>query len=235
MSANIIDGKAVAAKIREEIRREVAELNTRGVRPGLATVLVGEDPASQIYVRNKHKACEEAGLASFNILLPKNSTEEAVLSKISELNKDPKVHAILVQLPLPAQIRSDKVLLSIRPDKDADGFHPQNLGKLFAAKDMKDLSSQEDFIPLPCTPRGCIELIASTGISLAGKNAVVVGRSTIVGKPMAALLLAHHATVTITHSRTRDLAGECRRADVLVAAIGKSRMIKADLVSLAPS
>ena len=230
MSAQIIDGKAVAAEIRGRIRSEVEALKASGVTPGLATLLVGEDPASQIYVKNKHKACQEAGMNSFHHTMSKDASHQAVLDKVKEMNADPAVHGILVQLPLPPQIDADEILVSIDPRKDADGFHPYNLGRLLAAKDFEALMSDPDPVPVPCTPRGCVALIEKTGVSMKGKNAVVVGRSNIVGKPMALLLLGLHATVTVVHSRTKDLAGICREADVLVAAIGKPRMITGDMV-----
>jgi methylenetetrahydrofolate dehydrogenase (NADP+)/methenyltetrahydrofolate cyclohydrolase len=230
MSAQIIDGKAVAAEIRGQIRAQVEALKASGLTPGLATLLVGEDPASQIYVKNKHKACQEAGMTSFNYTLPKDSSHQAVLDKVRELNADPRVHGILVQLPLPPQVNSDEILNAIDPRKDADGFHPYNLGRMLAAKDYEALINDPDPVPLPCTPRGCVALIERTGVSMKGKNAVVVGRSNIVGKPMALLLLGLHATVTVTHSRTKDLAGVCREADILIAAIGKPKMITGDMI-----
>ena len=230
MSAQIIDGKAVAALQKDRIRKEVEALKAAGVTPGLATLLVGEDPASQVYVKSKHKACQEAGMASFNHHLPKEATTQAVLDKVRELNEDPQVHGILVQLPLPPQVDADLVLSAILPEKDADGFHPYNVGRMLAAKDFRELTENKNPVPLPCTPHGCIALLKHTGVPLAGKNAVVVGRSMIVGKPMMALLLAQHATVTVAHSRTQDLPGVCRRADILVAAIGKPRMITGDMV-----
>ncbi len=223
-TANIIDGKKISAEVRAEIKIQVEKLKTRGIFPGLATLLVGEDPASKIYVSSKHKACQEAGLASFNHTLPKDASTESVLQKVEELNRDPKVHGMLIQLPLPPQVDSEKVLMSVAPGKDADGFHPTNLGRMFAAKDRREIDKLG--IPIPCTPLGCMVLIEKTGISLAGKNAVVVGRSLIVGKPVATLLLASHCTVTIAHSRTQDLPAVCRTADILVAAVGRAKMIE---------
>lgn len=230
MSAKIIDGKAIAAEMRAELQREVQALSAAGVVPGLATLLVGADPASQIYVKSKHRACQEAGIASFNHTLPKDAGQKTVMEKVAELNRDPKVHAILVQLPLPPQIDSHAVLTSIDPRKDADGFHPVNLGTLFAAKDYGELMEPGRAVPLPCTPHGVLVLLEKSGVPIAGKNAVVVGRSMIVGKPMAALLLSRHATVTIAHSKTKDLEQVCRGADILVAAVGKPRMIQGDMV-----
>ncbi len=230
MSAKIIDGKQIAAQIRQELAAEVSELKTKGISPGLATLLVGEDSASQVYVRSKHKACQDTGIVSFNHTLPQNTDTAQVLAKVHALNDDPAVHGILVQLPLPPQVDSKAVLTAIRPSKDVDGFHPQNLGALFSAKDISELENGPDPVPVPCTPRGVIALIKSTGLSMSGKNAVVLGRSVIVGKPAAVLLLAHHATVTIVHSRTQNLVEYCSKADILVAAIGKAKMVKADMV-----
>ena len=224
MTAQIIDGKKIAADVRAEIKAEVEKLKASGVVPGLATILAGEDPPSKIYVSAKHKACQEAGLASFNHALPRDTTTETVLKKVDELNQDPKIHGILIQLPLPPQVNADRILEFVDPKKDADGFHPSNLGRLFGAKDIREINRLG--IPIPCTPMGCMVLIEKTGIPLAGKTAVVVGRSLIVGKPAAALLLANHCTVTIAHSRTRDLPSLCRSADILVAAIGKAKMIE---------
>ncbi len=223
-TAHIIDGKKVSAEVRAEIKTEVERLKSSGLVPGLATLLVGEDPASKIYVGSKHKACQEAGIVSFNHTLPKDADTETVFQKVQELNRDPKVHGILVQLPLPSQIDSEKILTAVDPNKDADGFHPTNLGRLISAKDMKEINALG--IPIPCTPLGCMVLIEKTGVSLAGKNAVVVGRSLIVGKPVAALLLASHCTVTIAHSKTQNLPAVCREADVLVAAVGRAKMVE---------
>ena len=216
----IIDGKALAKEKRAEIAKQVEALKEKGVTPGLAVVLVGEDPASQIYVRNKHKACEEVGIYSRKITLPEETTEEELLKIIDELNNDPEIDGILVQLPLPKHIDPDKVILSISPDKDVDGFHPVNAGRL--------LTGQDGFFP--CTPLAVMELIKSAGVDVSGKEAVVVGRSNIVGKPVSMLLLRENATVTICHSKTKDLADVCRRADILVAAVGRPEMITADYV-----
>ncbi len=230
MSAQILDGKALAAEIRGKIKPEVDALKSAGVWPGLATLLVGENPASQVYIRSKHKACQEVGIRSFNLTLSQSSTNAEVMRKVEDLNADPQVHGILVQLPLPLQIDSNAVLSLIHPDKDVDGFHPQNLGRLFSAKDARDIFSAAKPIPVPCTPQGVIALIHKTGVPIAGRNAVVVGRSVIVGKPVFSLLLAHHATVTIAHSQTPNLAAVCRDADLLVVAIGIANKITGNMV-----
>lgn len=220
MSATIIDGKAVAREMEDAMREEVAAMASAGLRPGLAVVLVGEDPASKVYVGNKEKACERLGIASFAYRLPEETSEAEVLALIEELNSRKDVHGILVQLPLPEQISSKRVLLAINPAKDVDGFHPLNVGSLFV-----------DESPLPpCTPSGVMELLKRSGVELKGKSAVVVGRSNIVGKPVAILLLKEHATVTICHSRTVNLPDVCRGADVLVAAVGKAEMVKGDWI-----
>ena len=218
--AAIIDGKAVSAKLRQEMKGEVAALQAKGIAPGLAVVLVGEDPASQVYVRNKIRACEELGIRSQDHRLPTDTTQERLLELIGELNNDPAVHGILVQLPLPKQISDQAVIAAIDPKKDVDAFHPQNVGKI--------VQGNYDF--LPCTPAGVMALLRSTGVPVAGKECVVIGRSNIVGKPMALLMLHEHATVTICHSRTRDLAEVCRRADILIVAIGKARFVTAGMV-----
>ncbi|MEW6095818.1 MAG: bifunctional methylenetetrahydrofolate dehydrogenase/methenyltetrahydrofolate cyclohydrolase FolD [bacterium] len=228
MPAKIIDGNAIANQIREEVAKEVEKLKTKGITPGLATILVGEDPASQVYVRNKGKACEKAGIYSDQHTLPANISEDELLKLIATLNNDTKINGILVQLPLPRHIDEVKVLNAISPDKDVDGFHPVSVGKFFTVKDFNEMVKQGLF--LPCTPHGVIELLVRSGVNLSGAEAVVVGRSNIVGKPVAMLLLANNATVTICHSRTKDLAQVCQRADVLVAAIGKPEFIKADMV-----
>lgn len=216
----IIDGKALAKQKRAEMAQIVQELKAMGVTPGLAVVLVGEDPASEIYVRNKHKACEEVGIYSRVIKLPEDTKEEDLLKLIDELNQDSALDGILVQLPLPKQIDPDKVIERILPNKDVDGFHPVNAGKL--------LTGQTGFVS--CTPLGILELIKSTGIDISGKEAVVIGRSNIVGKPVAHLLLQENATVTICHSKTKNLKEVCQRADILVAAVGKPQLITADYV-----
>ena len=219
--AKLISGKAVSAALRTQIREETAALReNHGIHPGLAVVLVGNDPASQIYVRNKQKACEEVGFRAFEYRLNENSTQEQLLDLIRVLNKDDKVHGILVQLPLPKHIDEQTVILTIAPEKDVDAFHPMNVGRIMIG----------NYEFLPCTPAGVIELIDSTGVDLNGANCVVVGRSNIVGKPMAMLLLHRNATVTICHSRTRNLAEVCAGADILVSAVGKPHFIRADMI-----
>ena len=214
---NLIDGKAMAANLRADISRRVALLKERhGVTPGLSVVLVGEDPASEVYVRNKGKSMLEAGMNSATYKLPDSTSHDEVMAKVEELNNDPKVHGILVQLPLPDQVDSDAILNAINPDKDVDGFHTLNVGRLNSGQDAM----------VPCTPVGCLLMLKEVVGDLTGMQAIVVGRSNIVGKPMAALLLKEHCTVTIAHSRTRDLAGECRRADIVIAAVGRARMVK---------
>jgi methylenetetrahydrofolate dehydrogenase (NADP+)/methenyltetrahydrofolate cyclohydrolase len=217
MAAEIIDGKAIAARVRAEVGEQVRDLFAKtGVRPGLAAVRVGEDPASRIYVAGKIKACEETGLASFLHVLPESTSQPELLALVKRLNADPLVHGVLVQLPLPKQIDPNAVLDTLAPAKDVDGFGPLNAGALFTGRPGLR----------PCTPLGCLRLLDEAKTKLAGVNALVVGRSNIVGKPMALLLLERHATVTIAHSRTVDLAAEVSRADVLVAAVGKGEMIK---------
>lgn len=219
--AKLISGKAVSAALRTQIREETAALReNHGIHPGLAVVLVGNDPASQIYVRNKQKACEKVGFRAFEYRLNENSTQEQLLDLIRVLNKDDKVHGILVQLPLPKHIDEQTVILTIAPEKDVDAFHPMNVGRIMIG----------NYEFLPCTPAGVMELIDSTGVDLNGANCVVVGRSNIVGKPMAMLLLHRNATVTICHSRTRNLAEVCAGADILVSAVGKPHFIRADMV-----
>jgi methylenetetrahydrofolate dehydrogenase (NADP+)/methenyltetrahydrofolate cyclohydrolase len=219
--AQIIDGKALAQTIREGIAEEVRllEKNT-GIKPGLAAVLVGDDPASAVYVKNKKIACEKAGLYPQEHRLPASTTQEALLKLIQQLNVDPRIHGILVQLPLPPGIDSQVILQAVSPEKDVDGFHPVNVGRLVGG----------DPVFIPCTPKGVIEMIDSTGQDIAGKRAVVIGRSNIVGKPVAMLLLHRHATVTICHSRTKDLPGVAHEADVLIAAIGKPLFVTSDMV-----
>ncbi|MDR1113697.1 MAG: bifunctional 5,10-methylene-tetrahydrofolate dehydrogenase/5,10-methylene-tetrahydrofolate cyclohydrolase, partial [Candidatus Margulisbacteria bacterium] len=218
MPAVIIDGKKIAQSISEKIKTEVTKL---AVKPGLAVILVGADPASQVYVNSKEKACQEIGFYSEVHCLPETTGEAELLALIQKLNVDPKIHGVLVQLPLPRQINEDKIILAVDPAKDVDCFHPTNTGALFSG-----MSSAV----LPCTPAGCIELIKSTGISLAGKKAVVVGRSNIVGKPAAMLLLQNNCTVTLCHSRTADLAAEVRQADIVIAAVGKADIITGEMV-----
>ncbi|MCL1926214.1 MAG: bifunctional methylenetetrahydrofolate dehydrogenase/methenyltetrahydrofolate cyclohydrolase FolD [Syntrophorhabdaceae bacterium] len=217
MTAALIDGKAIAASVRAEVKTKVAELVARtGVRPGLTVVLVGEDPASRIYVRNKEKAADEAGFLSRMIELPTETEERELLKVVSRLNADPSVHGILVQLPLPKHIDSGKVIKAIDPAKDVDGLNPVNAGLLFAG----------DAGFIPCTPYGVMRMLDHEKIELKGKHAVVVGRSNLVGKPVAMLLLSRHATVTLCHSRTEDLSSVVRSGDVVIAAVGKARMIR---------
>ena len=217
----IIDGTKIAQDIRRSVREETLAFTEKtGVVPGLAVVLAGDDPASKVYVGRKAKACAEAGFLSREYKLSADVGEAELLALIRDLNNDPQIHGILVQLPLPKHIATDKIIAAIDPSKDVDGFHPANVGRLVTGSPL--------FVP--CTPRGIMELIARTGISLSGKDAVVIGRSNIVGKPMALLLLAQNATVTMCHSKTKDLSAVTSRADVLIAAIGKPRMITADMV-----
>jgi methylenetetrahydrofolate dehydrogenase (NADP+)/methenyltetrahydrofolate cyclohydrolase len=218
--AVVLDGKAFAAGVRARVGAEVARLAGAGVVPGLAVVLVGEDQASQVYVRAKHKATVEAGMASFEHRPPADTSEAELLALVGRLNADPAVHGILVQLPLPGHLDSDLVINAIDPGKDVDGFHISNVGLL--------ATGQKAMVP--CTPLGCLMMLRAHHGRLAGLEAVVVGRSNIVGKPMAQLLLADSCTVTVAHSRTRDLAGVCRRADILVAAVGRAEMIPGDWV-----
>lgn len=221
MTAIRIDGNALAAKVRDRIAAEVSALKARGVTPGLAVVLVGEDPASQVYVRNKVAACAKVGMHSVMHKLPAATTEAELLALIDSLNRDATIHGILVQLPLPKHITEKKVLEAVAAHKDVDGFHAENVGAL--------MIGEPRFVS--CTPAGCMEMLRDIGMTdLRGKHAVVVGRSNIVGKPMAMLLLHANATVTICHSGTKDLEAQCRQADILVAAVGRPRFIKADMV-----
>lgn len=220
MSAAVIDGKQVAAQVLEEVGREVEQLKAAGVTPGLAVVLVGDDPASQVYTSNKERTARELGMHSVLYRLPATSTQDEVADLVRTLNRDPAIHGILVQSPLPKGLDMDAVVRLIDPLKDVDGFHPENVGRLWTGQDGL----------VPCTPAGVMRLLEAYGVDPKGKHAVVVGRSNIVGKPMAALLLARHATVTICHSRTPDLAETCRRADILVAAVGKLQMITGEYV-----
>ena len=220
--ARILSGKEFAARIKEDAARGVAELKTAGVLPRLAVIIVGSDPASEVYVRNKQRTCEELGIRSDHIALPAETSKEELLACIEELNVDPEVHGILVQLPLPAQIAEDEeeILSHIDPRKDVDGFHPVNVGHLvLGAPGLR-----------PCTPAGCIRMLDYAGIPIEGAHAVIIGRSNIVGKPMAHLLLERNATVTICHSRTQNLAAIARTADILVAAVGRPHFVTADMV-----
>jgi methylenetetrahydrofolate dehydrogenase (NADP+)/methenyltetrahydrofolate cyclohydrolase len=223
MSAQIIDGKAMAAKVREAVAADVAALKREtGVTAGLAVVIVGDDPASHVYVRNKARSTVEVGMQSFEHRLPETTSEPELLDLIARLNRDASVHGILVQLPLPGQIDSRRVIEAIDPDKDVDGFHPVNVGRLSAGE--RSL--------VPCTPSGCIILAKSVRADLKGVEAVVVGRSNIVGKPVAQLLLREDCTVTIAHSRTRDLPAVVRRADLVIAAVGRPEMVRGDWIKL---
>ena len=219
--AIIINGKEVSAKLREDLKLEVADfIKNTGITPGLAVIIVGEDPASQVYVRNKHKGCVDAGMRSFEITMPESTTEDELLAKIAELNSNDDVHGILVQLPLPKHINEDKIINAISPEKDVDAFHPVNVGKIMTGK----------YSFLPCTPAGIMALLEYYKIDISGKTCVVIGRSNIVGKPMALLLLEKNGTVTVCHSRTRDLAAVTKTADILVVAIGKANFVGADMV-----
>ena len=221
MPAKLIDGTAIGAAMRKELGTEIAALKKKGIKPGLAVVLVGDNPASEVYVRMKGKACEEAGMHSVTIKRPKETSEAELLQELDRLNNDAAIHGILVQLPLPKQIDPQAVLNAIDPDKDVDGFHVVNAGRL--ATGGQGL--------VPCTPLGCLLLLKDRLGDLTGKRAVVVGRSNIVGKPMAQLLLNENCTVTIAHSRTRDLPAECRRADIVIAAVGKAEMVRGDWIA----
>lgn len=217
--AQILDGKALAARVRAELKEQIeAGVAAGRPRPGLATVIVGEDPASQVYVRNKRRACDEVGMANFHTEMPADAGQAAVLAEVQRLNADPDVHGILVQLPLPSGHGYDEnaVLAAIDPGKDADGFHPLNQGALMQGRQA----------PVPCTPKGCMRLLEETGVNPSGKKAVVVGRSNIVGKPVALLLLQKHCTVTVCHSRTADLAAEVAGADIVVAAVGVAELVR---------
>lgn len=220
MSAVKMDGKALSAKVRGSILAETEALKAKGVTPGLAVIIVGNDPASEIYVRNKEKACAECGFYSEKYALPAETTQEELLGLIAQLNESSQISGILCQMPVPAHIDEQAVIDAIAPEKDVDAFHPVNVGKIMVG----------NFDFLPCTPAGVMELLAEYGIDPKGKECVVVGRSNIVGKPMSMLLLHQHGTVTICHSRTRDLAEVCRRADILVAAVGKAAFITPDMV-----
>ncbi len=220
MAAKLIDGKVLSAAVKERLRLQTEELKAAGVTPGLAVILVGEDPASQIYVRNKEKACEQVGIRSVVLRLNENTSQQVLEEHIRRFNDDETIDGILVQVPLPGHMDEAAALSLIRPDKDVDGFHVVSMGRLF--------SGQETLIA--CTPKGVMEMIHSTGVSPSGKEAVVVGRSNNVGKPIAMLLLQENATVTVCHSRTRDLPSHTRRADILVAAVGRPKFITGDMV-----
>jgi methylenetetrahydrofolate dehydrogenase (NADP+)/methenyltetrahydrofolate cyclohydrolase len=224
MSAQIIDGKKIAQQMREELKKEVEHLKAKGIVPGLGVVLVGEDPASQSYVRSKERACEKIGIYSDDNRLPAETKQEELLSLIEKMNSDDKIHGILVQLPLPDQIDEQAVLLAIDPNKDVDGFHPVNIGKMVAG--------QKAF--LPCTPHGIIQLLIKSGVTIEGSHVVIVGRSNIVGKPLANLLIQkapnRNATVTVCHTRTKNIAEQTRQADIVVAAAGRPNTITADMI-----
>ncbi len=217
MAAQIIDGKAVSARVKDEVRQEIER---EGLEVGLAVVIVGNDPASRVYVNNKKKACEVCGIKSYEYALPEETTDEQLLELIDTLNADEKVNGILVQLPLPKHMNEEAVIARISPAKDVDAFSASNVGKIMIG----------DYAFLPCTPAGCMELIRSTGVEVSGRECVVIGRSNIVGKPMAMLLLHANGTVTICHSRTKNLAEVCRRADILVAAVGRPGFVTGDMV-----
>ena len=218
--SNIINGKEVSANVKAEIKKEVAVLKEKNIEVGLAVVIVGNNSASRVYVNAKKKACEETGVNSYEYALPEETTQQELVELVKKLNEDEKVNGILVQLPLPKHIDENAIINTITPDKDVDAFHPVNVGKIMIG----------DYSFLPCTPAGVMELIKSTGVTIAGKECVVVGRSNIVGKPMSMLLLHQSGTVTICHSKTKDLKAACKRADILIAAVGVPNLITADMV-----
>ena len=220
MDTRILDGKQIATQIKAEVAEEVEELTAKGISPGLAAVLVGENPASQLYVNSKTRTCAELGMHSKKVQLPSQATTEELLEVVARLNRSDDIDGILIQLPLPDHVDEKAILSAVEPSKDVDGFHPVNVGRL----------SIGEFTLAPCTPMGIMEMLKREGIPLRGAEAVVVGRSNIVGKPMALLLLHQHATVTLCHSRTRDLAGVCRRADILIAAVGRSALITREYI-----
>lgn len=218
--AKLIDGKVISAAVKAEVAKETEELKKQGVTPGLAVIIVGEDPASKVYVANKEKACEQMGFASWKYAMPAETTEEELLALVKKLNEDPAVNGILCQLPLPKHLNEELIINTIVPEKDVDAFHPQNVGKI--------MIGNYDF--LPCTPAGVMEMLKYENIDVNGKECVVIGRSNIVGKPMSMLLLHKNGTVTVCHSRTKELAEVCRRADILVAAVGRANFVTADMV-----
>ncbi|MCD7801026.1 MAG: bifunctional methylenetetrahydrofolate dehydrogenase/methenyltetrahydrofolate cyclohydrolase FolD [Ruminococcus sp.] len=220
MMAKIISGKEVSAQVKERVRLENERLKSKGIETGLAVVIVGNDPASKVYVNNKKKACETVGFKSFEYALPEETTQQELLDLVEVLNKDTKVNGILVQLPLPKHIDETAIINAISPNKDVDAFHPINVGKIMVG----------DYAFLPCTPAGVMELIKSTGVDICGKNCVVIGRSNIVGKPMAMLLLHSNGTVTICHSKTKNLREICSQADILIASVGKPNFVTTDMV-----
>ena len=218
--AKLIDGKVISAAVKAEVAEEVSKLKEQGITPGLAVIIVGEDPASKVYVANKEKACEAIGMASYKYALPENTSEAELLELIKKLNNDDKVNGILCQLPLPRHLNEELIINSIVPEKDVDAFHPHNVGKI--------MIGNYDF--LPCTPAGIMEMLKYENIDIEGKECVVIGRSNIVGKPMSMLLLHKNGTVTVCHSRTKNLKEVCRRADILVAAVGRANFVSADMV-----
>lgn len=218
--AKLIDGKVISAAVKAEVAEEVSKLKKQGITPGLAVIIVGEDPASKVYVANKEKACEAIGMASYKYALPENTSEAELLELIKKLNNDDKVNGILCQLPLPRHLNEELIINSIVPEKDVDAFHPHNVGKI--------MIGNYDF--LPCTPAGIMEMLKYENIDIEGKECVVIGRSNIVGKPMSMLLLHKNGTVTVCHSRTKNLKEVCRRADILVAAVGRANFVSADMV-----
>lgn len=226
--AEIIDGKKLGEEIRAELKPRIEELKRRGITPGLATILVGNNPASIVYVRNKTSACEKLGLFSRQCNLDEDVSADKLISLINELNADKDIHGILVQLPLPQNINENVVLSTISPDKDVDGFHYYNIGRFASCKDFYNMKKENLF--LPCTPHGIMEMLIRSGVKIEGANAVVLGRSNIVGKPIAFLLLSANATVTICHSKTKNLSDVCKEADILIAAIGKPEFVKPDMV-----
>jgi methylenetetrahydrofolate dehydrogenase (NADP+) / methenyltetrahydrofolate cyclohydrolase len=220
MAATILDGKSLAAAVRANVKQSVAALAARGLRPGLAVIVAGDDPASRVYVRNKTRACEETGVRSTQFEYASSVSEKELLERVAALNADPAVHGILIQLPLPRQVDTDRVLEAVSPRKDVDGFHPSNLGALLAGRPKV----------VPCTPAGVMRLIEHAGVPLAGRSAVVIGRSSIVGKPLALLLLQKDATVTICHSRSKNIEMETKQADILIAAVGHAKLVGAAMV-----
>lgn len=218
--AKIIDGKAISTAVKEQVKNEAEQLKAKGISIGLAVVIVGNNPASRVYVNNKKKACEAVGFESFEYALPEETTQDELIDLVKKLNTDEKVNGILVQLPLPKHIDETAVINTIVPEKDVDAFHPENVGHIMIG----------DYKFLPCTPAGVIEMLDQSGISIDGKNCVVIGRSNIVGKPMSMLLLKKNGTVTVCHSRTKNLAEICRTADILVAAVGKANFVTADMI-----
>lgn len=228
MAAQIIDGKAISAAVKEDVKKEVEELKAKGITPGLAVVLVGENPASKVYVRNKQRACDLCGFYSQEIKKDADTSQAELIKIVEDLNNDPKIHGILVQLPLPKGLDEEQVLLTINPEKDVDGFHPFNVGRFMTIKMWDDIMERKLY--LPCTPYGCIELLDRAGVDLNGARAVIVGRSNIVGKPASLLLMAKNATVTVCHSRTKDLPARVKEADVVIAAIGRPEFVKGEWI-----